>query len=105
MPLSVISMPPRLMTGIFATKGEDVSGTDLFTGAGRYLSAAATADSTMNPMEIAQNGIAYVDKALENQPNNSSLLRRRAQLLLVGNGNEMNKLLLTLTSSLSNFST
>ena len=74
-----------------ATKGEYVSGTDLFTGAGRYLSAAATADSTMNPMEIAQNGIAYVDKALENQPNNSSLLRRRAQLLLVGNGNEMNQ--------------
>lgn len=71
-------------------KGENVETTDYFTAAGRYLTVAASADSVEAPVAAAK-GLEYVEKALEAQPNNPSLWRRKAQLIQMGNNKEMNQ--------------
>lgn len=71
-------------------KGDEVVVTDYFTGAGRYLTVAATTDSLPIAEEAANKGLVYVEKALELQPANPSLWRRKAQLIQMGNGKNMN---------------
>lgn len=71
-------------------KGEEVNVTDFFTGAGRYLTYAATTDSIPLAKLASEKGLEYVNKALEIQPANPSLWRRKAQLIQMGNGKEMN---------------
>lgn len=70
---------------------EPVTVTDLYAGAGRYLTYAASTDSLPEAAEAAGKGIAYIEKGLVEQPNNPSLVRRKAQLIMVGNGKEMNE--------------
>lgn len=71
-------------------KGDEVVVTDYFTGAGRYLTVAATTDSLPIAQDAAAKGLVYVNKALDLQPSNPSLWRRKAQLIQMGNGKEMN---------------
>lgn len=70
---------------------EPVTVTDYFAGGGRYLTYAASTDSLPEAAAAAAKGIAYIDKGLAEQPNNPSLVRRKAQLIMVGNGKEMNQ--------------
>ncbi len=70
---------------------EPVTVTDYFAGGGRYLTYAASTDSLPEAAAAAAKGVAYIDKGLAEQPNNPSLVRRKAQLIMVGNGKEMNQ--------------
>ena len=70
---------------------EPVTVTDYFAGGGRYLTYAASTDSLPEAVAAAAKGVAYIDKGLAEQPNNPSLVRRKAQLIMVGNGKEMNQ--------------
>lgn len=72
-----------------ATK-EELTVADYFAAGGRYLTYAASTDSVPESAAAATKGITYINKALEQQPNNPSLIRRKAQLIMVGNGKEMN---------------
>jgi len=69
---------------------EELKVSDYYEAGGRYLMYLASLDSVTDAPAAAR-GIAHIDKALELQPTNPSLVRRKAQLIMLGNGKEMNE--------------
>lgn len=67
---------------------ENPSANDLFNASGRYLNVAATAGDDMAlRKEAGAKGLELVNKALEKAPGNTSVLQRKARLLIAANGN------------------
>lgn len=70
---------------------QDVSLNDIFTASGRWLNAAATAGDNQELRRLGSTkGLAYVEQALPQAPNNPMLYQRKARLQMAGNNSKPN---------------